>query len=108
METMVGELMVSTSEGVEAITDAQYGESLMEILRENLFDVPAVCGGAGTCGTCHIRVSGRWTALLKKPDDYEVATLKRRKGYVAGESRLACQIPFTEALAGMEFKLIGR
>lgn len=108
METVVGELMVSTDDGVEAITDAQYGESLMEILRENLFDVPAVCGGAGTCGTCHIRVEGRWAEVLNKPDDYELATLKRRKGYVAGQSRLACQIPFTEALSGMEFILIGR
>lgn len=108
METTVGELLVSTCDGVEEISDAEYGESLMEILRENLFDVPAVCGGAGTCGTCHVRIAGSWVEVLEKPDDYEIATLKRRKGYVEGRSRLACQIPFSEELRGMEFELVGR
>ena len=34
------------------------GESFLSILRANGYDLPAGCGGRGTCGKCRVRVMG--------------------------------------------------
>ncbi|MGV8835900.1 2Fe-2S iron-sulfur cluster-binding protein [Cellvibrio sp.] len=85
---------------------AQIGESLMEILRDNLFDVAAICSGAGTCGTCHLHIDEPWFTQLPDRDCYEEDTLVQSLNYEIDKSRLACQIRFEESMHGMRIALV--
>nr|WP_324257246.1 2Fe-2S iron-sulfur cluster-binding protein [Cellvibrio fontiphilus] len=90
----------------EVKVDAPPGDTLMEILRDNLFDVAATCSGAGTCGTCHLHVDEAWFGLLPQKDCYEEDTLRDSFHYSATQSRLACQITFDESLSGIRVSLV--
>ncbi len=79
--------------------------SLMEILTEEQFDVPAICGGMAGCGTCHISVE-KGAEKLATPEDDEEFMLDSLPNYI-DSSRLSCQLPLTEALDGAEIKVLG-
>ena len=79
--------------------------SLMEILTEEGFDVPAICGGMAGCGTCHIGVK-KGLAQLADPEDDEEFMLDSLPNYT-DESRLSCQLPLTQALDGLEVVVLG-
>ena len=44
------------------------GDSLYECLEQNAIQIPILCGGKGTCGSCKIRILGTSTALLPIED----------------------------------------
>lgn len=79
--------------------------SLMEVLTEEDFDVPAICGGMAGCGTCHIKVV-KGVEQLDEPEDDEEFMLDSLPNFEEG-SRLSCQLPLTEALNGLEVKVLG-
>lgn len=67
------------------------GMSLMEIIRGYGFPIPATCGGAATCGTCHVFLDPAHTERLPMPREDEEWQLDHL--VAAGpNSRLACQI----------------
>lgn len=78
------------------------GSSLMEILRDAGAGIDGTCGGACSCGTCHVYVESHHEALppLGEDEDAMLAALadfvERRPG-----SRLACQLPWSPALKGI-------
>lgn len=78
------------------------GLSVMEILKANELDVPAICGGMAICATCHVEVleSGE----LPEPNDDEAFMLDSLPHATAG-SRLSCQLRVTPALNGMVVRL---
>lgn len=81
------------------------GESLMETLRDRGgMDVAAICGGQCSCATCHVYVDAAWLDRLPKqaPDEFELVEFS---AHYRPESRLACQIPVTEALDGLAVTL---
>lgn len=68
------------------------GQSVMRAaLQENVEGIEAECGGALSCGTCHVYVEAA-AAQLPPPEADETALLE----YVAAErkdnSRLSCQL----------------
>ena len=91
-------------EGKEHTLEGRDGWSVMEILRDGGLDIAAECGGACACATCHVYVDPAWLARTGSRGEMEASML----GFAAAaqpNSRLACQIPMTEALDGIVLRL---
>ena len=88
--------------------DVPVGRTIMEAAKElDLPEIPADCGGSCACATCHIHVDGvQWQQKLKiEQNSLEQELLEYEKGYIEGESRLACQIMLTDELNNVTVKL---
>lgn len=80
---------------------APAGRSLMETLKSaGVDEILALCGGCASCGTCHVHIAEDWLARLPAmlADEDELLGFS---DWRRPNSRLACQIPFTEALDGI-------
>jgi 2Fe-2S ferredoxin len=87
------------------IIDAEVGESVMIAARNaGIVGIPADCGGACMCGTCHVHVDAAWRERVGPPGDIELATMEFSED-VRAESRLSCQIPVTDDLDGLVLRL---
>ncbi len=84
----------------QAIT-GKVGNTLMEILRDNDMDVEAICGGCCSCATCHVFIGDDWTAKIPARTADETELVEQTNSYKPANSRLSCQIKFTEALDGI-------
>jgi 2Fe-2S ferredoxin len=93
-------LRVVDRDGVEHEVDAKPGLKVMETLRELDYGVAAICGGMCSCATCHVYVDPEWTSKLPEPmsDERELLT---ELSHHEQNSRLSCQIEFTNELAGL-------
>lgn len=91
-----GAFRVTDRTGVHHLLPGVNGFRLMEIMRECGLDVPATCGGACLCGTCHVFVDAAWSERLPAPRADEEAMLDQLSG-VNPHSRLACQILWSGA-----------
>ena len=100
----MAKIQVIDREGVEHEIDATPGWSVMEIIRENDLPIEAACGGCCACATCHVYVEPEWLAKLEPASDEEDRMLDEAF-QVQENSRLSCQITFTEALDGMKVTL---
>lgn len=98
-------LHVTNREGDEKDVPGQAGFSLMEILRDNGFDeLLALCGGCCSCATCHVYVEeARLTALPPLSDDEN--DLLDSSGHRQANSRLSCQIPWSDSLDGLRITI---
>ena len=98
------EIHVTDREGVEHTLEATPGWSVMEIIREAGLPIEAACGGCCACATCHVYVDEDWLGRLEGTSDEEDRMLD--EAYMVQEnSRLGCQIPFTEELDGLRVTL---
>jgi len=87
------------------VVDAAVGASVMEAARNaGIAGIPADCGGACICGTCHVHVDAMWRDHVGPPSDIEVATMDFSED-VRAESRLSCQIKVTEELDGLVLRV---
>ena len=79
--------------------------SLMEAIRDNGFDeLLASCGGCCSCATCHVIVdAGSSVALAAISPDED--TLLDGSDHREESSRLACQIPLSNALDGLKLRI---
>lgn len=93
-------LRVVDRDGVEHEVDAKPGLKVMETLRELDYGVAAICGGMCSCATCHVYVDPQWASKLPEAmsDERELLT---ELSHHEQNSRLSCQIEFTDALAGL-------
>jgi 2Fe-2S ferredoxin len=88
-------------DGIEHCVQGDAGRPVMEILRENGFHEPlALCGGACSCATCHVFVDPERLALLP-PMSEDENDLLDSSSHRKANSRLSCQIPFSDALDGL-------
>jgi len=97
----VAKMIVTDPNGQVHEIDAKVGVSVMETLREHDFGVAAICGGMCSCATCHVYVDPSWAAKLPAIHGDEVELIRELDSYKPNESRLSCQIPFTDALDGL-------
>lgn len=83
-------------------TQATPGSNLMELATENLIPgIDAECGGAGSCGTCHVYINQPdYLDKLEAINEVENMLLDCLDTTTAS-SRLACQINLTDAQDGM-------
>ncbi|KAF0232235.1 MAG: hypothetical protein FD175_57 [Beijerinckiaceae bacterium] len=92
-----GTLTVIDRTGVAHRLPGVDGMSLMEIVRGFDLPIPATCGGAAACGTCHVFADARYGARLPKPTEEENWQLDHLIA-ARSESRLACQIIWNKGL----------
>ena len=77
------------------------GLSVMENIREAGFDeLLALCGGCCSCATCHVHADESWVDLLPPPSTDE-SDLLEGSSHRVSNSRLSCQITFSEDLDGL-------
>ena len=97
-------LRVVDRDGVEHEVDAKPGLKVMETLRELDYGVAAICGGMCSCATCHVYVDPEWTSKLPEPmsDERELLT---ELSHHQQNSRLSCQLEFTNELAGLRITI---
>ena len=92
---------VTRRDGSLARVEAAAGQSLKDALRSaGIDEILGLCGGYASCGTCHVHVADDWLERLPVMRAHEDELL----GYSdwrQANSRLACQVPFTEALDGI-------
>lgn len=97
-------LFVTDREGAEHELEGTPGWSVMEIIRESNLPIEAACGGCCACATCHVYVEPEWLPKLQAPNPDEGMMLDEAFE-VRDNSRLSCQIKFTEALDGLKVTL---
>jgi 2Fe-2S ferredoxin len=85
---------VRTRDGTTASFDWTGDASLMEALRDAGHDVAGTCGGACSCGTCHVYVDAGDFASLPGIAEDEADMLDALSDVVTVRpcSRLACQL----------------
>ena len=94
-------LIVVTREGQESTVEGETGLSVMEVIRDNGFDeLLALCGGCCSCATCHIHVDPAFADKLPAMSEDENDLLDS-SDHRDANSRLSCQIPFSDALDGL-------
>lgn len=77
------------------------GISLMELaVKNNVDGIIAECGGAAACATCHVYLGAGWQGKLPAISPTETDMLEFAVG-VRPESRLSCQIPVSDTMAGL-------
>lgn len=95
------QLIVVTREGETKTISGDTGLSVMEVIREaGIDELLALCGGCCSCATCHVHVDAAYADKLPPMSDDENELLAISDDRTA-DSRLSCQIPFTDALDGM-------
>ncbi len=94
-------VFVTTREGKELTLEPAAGTTLMEIIRDNASDeLLALCGGCCSCATCHVYVDPAFQANLPKMT-YDENDLLDGTSHRKPTSRLACQVPVTDAIDGI-------
>lgn len=98
-------ITITSREGVERTVDGQDGHSLMEIIRNNGFDeLVALCGGNCSCGTCHVYLDGAFAdkvSVISQDENELLDSSNHRRG----NSRLSCQIRFSDSLDGLRLTI---
>ncbi len=94
---------VQTVDGAERLLSVEGGGSLMEALQNDDL-VKGTCGGAASCGTCHVYVDPAWLAATGERTEDEEYMLEALEDEVEvkASSRLSCQIALTPALDGIK------
>ena len=96
---------VTDRSGRKHVVQAAAGPSLMEVLRDANMEVEAICGGCCSCATCHVLIDDAWTAKTGTRSEDEQELVEHTSAYKAANSRLSCQIKFTDALDGISLTI---
>ncbi len=98
-------LLVTIRDGDEIVIDGEFGVSVMEIIREGGVDeLAAICGGCCSCATCHVFVDEKFSDMLP-PMSEDENDLLDGSDHRRSNSRLSCQIPFSNELDGMRIEI---
>ncbi|WP_066823000.1 2Fe-2S iron-sulfur cluster-binding protein [Sphingomonas mali] len=98
-------LIVVTRDGKEQEITGEAGLSVMEVIRDaGIDEVLALCGGCCSCATCHVHVDPEFAAKLKPMSEDENDLLDSSADRDEN-SRLSCQIEFSNALDGLKVRI---
>jgi len=89
-------------DGKTHVLEAKVGHTIMEILRDAGLDVEAICGGCCSCATCHVFIDDAWAAKMPARTEDELELVEQTQSFKPANSRLSCQIKFTEAMDGIK------
>ena len=95
-------VLATDRDGSKHELDGRDRMTLMEILKQGGLSVEALCGGSCQCATCHVFIEEPWLSKLKPQTDFELATLQGEGSEMRPNSRLSCQIKWTDELDGIE------
>lgn len=97
-------IFVVDREGVQHELEAGEGSSVMEVIRDAGLPVEAICGGQCVCTTCHVYVDEKWKDKLENIQEME-KVLVEDSGSYQENSRLSCQIDYSDAINGLKVTL---
>ena len=97
-------IKVIDREGNLKTLEGDNNSTLMEIIRDAGLDIEAACGGCCSCATCHVYVAEKWLNKLNSIEDEEESMLDQTFN-VKKNSRLSCQIEYSDDLNGIELTL---
>ena len=100
----MSKIFVKDREGGMHELAADNGLTLMEIIRDAGLDIEAACGGCCACATCHVYVDKEWINKIPKIEDDEESMLDQ-SFHVTDESRLGCQIEYSDNFNGIKLIL---
>ena len=100
----MGIIKVKDRKGVVHELNAELGSTVMEIIRDAGLDIEAACGGCCACATCHVYITNDIILKLNSIDEDEESMLDQAFD-VQKNSRLGCQVEYTEEMNGMELML---
>lgn len=92
---------VTNRAGETHAIEGKAGNTVMEILRDADMDVEAICGGCCSCATCHVFVDDAWTEKTGSRTEDEQELVEQTDSFRPDNSRLSCQIQFTDELDGL-------
>jgi ferredoxin, 2Fe-2S len=96
------EVVYVLKDGSERKVDVKEGTSVMlGALLNNVPGIEAECGGACSCATCHVYVDESFLAKLPPMQADEDEMLTGTAAERRPNSRLSCQIPMCDELAGL-------
>jgi 2Fe-2S ferredoxin len=88
-------------DGTQCKVEVRSGLTVMQgALKHDIAGIEARCGGACSCGTCHVYVEERSLQLLPDPSAAERSLLAGVFG-ATNSSRLSCQIRVRAELDGL-------
>ncbi|XOV85351.1 MAG: 2Fe-2S iron-sulfur cluster-binding protein [bacterium] len=97
----MGRITFKTFDGDTYEIDSDTRMSIMRIATSNAIPgIEAECGGVLSCATCHVYVDPDWQDKIDTPTRAELDMLSFVEQPQAN-SRLSCQIIFTNALDGL-------
>ena len=97
----MAQLFATDRDGTKYVLEGRERASLMEILRQAGLSVEALCSGSCQCATCHVFIEEPWLGKLKPQTDFEIAALEGEGSEIRANSRLACQIAWSDDLDGL-------
>ena len=98
-------LYVTKRDGDRRTVIGRTGLSIMEVLRDDgLDEVVSLCGGSCSCATCHVYVEEGWLSVLP-PMTGDENELLESSSHRKLNSRLSCQIPFSDCLDGIRIEI---
>ena len=100
----MGKITAVDRDGDSHELEAEPGLSLMEILRDAGLAIEAICGGQCICSTCHVYIDAAWCDGLPPRSDTE-QVLVEDSGHFQDNSRLSCQLEYTEEISGLKLIL---
>ncbi len=95
---------VTDRDGESLVVEGEVGVSVMDTLRELENGVEALCGGMCSCATCHCYIDPAWQDKLP-PRSPEEDDLLSELEYLRDNSRLSCQVRFSEDLDGLKLTI---
>jgi uncharacterized 2Fe-2S/4Fe-4S cluster protein (DUF4445 family) len=91
-------IKIITSENIE-ILETDTGQSLLDILRKNGYNIYAPCGGKGTCGKCRVNIAGEGNVMscIYYPDKNIEVILpgKNEANILVTQTEFLEDLPFT-------------
>ncbi|VWC76433.1 (2Fe-2S) ferredoxin [Burkholderia lata] len=99
-------IMFRSPDGSDVECEANSGQTIMEVARDNnIRGIEAECGGALSCGTCHVYVDAPAGGAMPEVSEGEGDMLETVAAERRENSRLACQVAITAELSGMVVEL---
>lgn len=94
------------SDGAHRAVDVAIGANLMRAATDNGIEgIIGDCGGAMSCATCHVFVEDGFSDRLPAMQPNEDQILEYTAAGRQPNSRLACQILMSDALAGIVVRI---
>ena len=101
----MGTINVTLRDGTDQSVEAADGSSVMEAIRNaGIDELLALCGGCCSCATCHVHVVDEWFDKLPAMSEDEDDLLDS-SDHRTLQSRLSCQITYTDALDGLQLAI---
>ncbi|MFZ4762516.1 MAG: 2Fe-2S iron-sulfur cluster-binding protein [Alphaproteobacteria bacterium] len=101
---MTDDIIVTDRNGNTQGLEALEGWRVMEIIRDHGLPIEGLCGGACSCATCHVYIDENWLQQLP-PMEAEEQHMLQDSFHYRENSRLSCQIIWSEKLKGLTLTL---